>query len=81
VFLVEVVFAGIVLSLIRVRSIGVATLLEKRLGVSPWILASVRGKPSPDAIIEEQLSHTPDEQATRIKRRLQEHREQGEKKV
>jgi hypothetical protein len=45
------------------------------------ILASLRRKPSPDAIIEEQLSHTPDEQATRIKRRLQEHREQEEKKV
>jgi hypothetical protein len=45
------------------------------------ILASVRRKPSPDAVIEEQLSHIPEEQATRIKRRLQAHREQEEKKV
>jgi hypothetical protein len=38
------------------------------------ILAALRKKPSPDAIIEEQLSHTPDDQAVRIKRRLQENR-------
>jgi hypothetical protein len=35
----------------------------------------LRKKPSPDALVEEQLAHTPDEQAARIKRRLQEHRE------
>ena len=45
------------------------------------VLASLRRKPSPDAIIEEQLSHTPEEQATRIKRRLQERREREEEKV
>ena len=39
------------------------------------ILASLRRKPSPDAIIEEQLSRTPEEQATRIKRRLQDNRD------
>jgi hypothetical protein len=39
----------------------------------------IRNKPSPDAIVDEQLAHTPDEQTTRIKRRLQEHREREEK--
>lgn len=39
----------------------------------------IRNKRSPDAIIEEQLTHTSDEQATRFKRRLQEHRERQER--
>ena len=38
----------------------------------------IRKKPSPDEIIAEQLTHIPDEQAARIKRRLQERREQQE---
>jgi hypothetical protein len=43
-----------------------------------WIIAVwdfLRRKPSPDTIIEEQLSHTPEEQAVSIKRRLQENRD------
>jgi hypothetical protein len=46
--------------------------------VRTWIILVwnfLRKKPSPDAIVEEQLSQMPDEQAARIKRRLQEHRE------
>jgi hypothetical protein len=39
----------------------------------------IRKKPSLDEIVDEQLAHVPDEQATRIKRRLQEHREREEK--
>ena len=45
------------------------------------ILAFLRRKPSPDAIIADQLSHTSDEQTVRIKRRLQEHRDQEKEAV
>jgi hypothetical protein len=40
-----------------------------------FVWNALRKKASPDAIIEEQLMHTPDEQAVRIKRRLQENRD------
>jgi hypothetical protein len=39
---------------------------------------TIRNKPTPDAIIADQLTHFPDEQAARIKRRLQAHREHQE---
>jgi len=44
------------------------------------IWSKLKKTPSPEEIVDEQLAHVPDQQAARIKRHLQEHREREKEK-